>query len=210
MALRVLASGLLLAMSGAAAWAQSRPAPMIADEGTLGRAWALAGDAPLATATYPPAQAGRGDDACIALGYAIAPDGRTSGFRVLRQWSSAGSAADRVPDYWRAFAEAAAAAVVQWRFVPRPDVPAPAETTTVATIAFLGGGDADPARVRGECAIADLAARLQELDDSGRQAFARQEALRRLQADGAWHRREQQMLPESSVDIGSNRPVHRW
>ena len=198
----LLATGAATAQSGHAAW--------IADEGTLGAQWQLAGDAPLATAAYPVHLAAGGDDACIALGYVVEADGRTSGFRVLRQWSSAGDPAGKGDDYWAAFAEAAAAAVAQWRFAPRPGVDAPRAAQTVATIAFLASPGSDPGGVRGQCAIADLAAHLRALDDRGRLALERQRAMERQRADSAWHRRERQMSPESTVDTGSNRPVHRW
>jgi hypothetical protein len=202
-----VAACLLLVAGVGSAGAQS--GMQVADEGTIGGQWMLAADVLLATAAYPTQLAARGDDACIALGYRIGTDGRTSDFQVLRQWNSAGGDEEPAEGYWRAFAEASADAVAQWRFAPRPDVASVRETYTVATLGFQGQRDSVPAQVRAHCRIDGLAAHLKSLEGRGKLGLERKEAMDRARADSAWHRSAREMLPESNADIG-NRPVHRW
>ena len=135
----------------------------IANEGTIGDKWMLADGGTLATATYPPALALRGDDVCIALGYLIGKDGKTSDFAVLKQWNSESGAKEPVDDFWQAFAQAGADAVSQWRFKPRPDAGVVMPTFTVATLGFQGKQAMDPAQLRGHCKIVDLADLLEKL-----------------------------------------------
>lgn len=194
----------------ACATAQAGDRGLVAPEGTLGAHWQLPAGASLATAAYPPQFADRGADACVALGYRIAADGATSDFEVLSQWNSEGGEQEPEPGFWRAFAEAGAEAVAQWRFEPRPGAGDPRQTYTVATLAFTAAPSADAREVRAHCAIGDLAARLRELDDAGRKALARKDALDEARRNGAFLRREQVYAPESSTEIGSSRPVHRW
>src|SRR5690606_10846038 len=123
------------AMLGAVSASDTFPGKdtVVASEGRIGDRWMLAEGATLATPAYPAHLAGRGDDVCVALGYRILPDGSTTDFAVLKQWTSAGEG--QQDDYWRAFAEAGADALSQWRFQPRPGVVA-RSTYTVATLAF--------------------------------------------------------------------------
>lgn len=137
---------------------------VIAAEGTIGANWAAADGARFVMPGYPPALATRGDDVCIALGYRINPDGTTSGFRVLKQWSSEGAGEEPVAGYWRAFAGAAADAVAQWHFQPRAGVTAPEPTFTVATLGFKGGEEFDWPEVSGHCRIGDLKEHLAALE----------------------------------------------
>lgn len=150
------------ALLGAVHAADPLPIPgqdtVIAGEGRIGDRWMLADGATLATPVYPAHLAGRGDDVCVALGYRIQPDGRTSDFAVLKQWSSAGDRQQE--DYWRAFAEAGADALSQWRFQARPGVAA-RSTYTVATVVF-SADPGDGAASREHCRIDDLAAFLQQ------------------------------------------------
>jgi hypothetical protein len=138
-----------------AAVAQDRE--RIANEGTIGDKWMLAADAPLATAQYPAHLASRGADVCVALAYLIDDNGDTSGFSVLRQWNSESGEEEPANGFWRAFAQAGAEAVSQWKFKPRPEVSNPTPTRTVATIGFSGGRDVNAAQLRGHCRIDDLA-----------------------------------------------------
>ncbi len=145
-----------------AALAQERE--RIANEGTIGDAWMLAGDAPLATAQYPAHMASRGANVCVALGYLIDGNGDTSGFSVLRQWNSESGEKEPASGFWRAFAQASAAAVSQWKFKPRPEVSRPTPTRTVATLGFSGGREVDAARLRDHCRIDDLAGEIARMD----------------------------------------------
>lgn len=143
----------------------------IANEGKIGDKWMLAEGATLATPQYPAHLAPRGDDTCLALGYLINADGTTSNFVVMQQWTSAGDK-EPVEGYWKAFAEAGADALSQWRFKARPDVAVVRPTYTVATFSF-NSGQADPVVLRGHCAISNLSTSIAERK-SGRYANSRE------------------------------------
>ena len=107
----------------------------IVNEGGIKDQWMLAEGTKLAAPGYPAALVERGHNVCIALGYAIKPDGTTSDFSIVKSWSSAGQ--DQPDEYWDAFAQASAGAVSQWAFAPRPEVAEPQPTYTVATMQFM-------------------------------------------------------------------------
>jgi len=130
----------------------------IVNEGGIKDQWTLAEGTKLAAPGYPAALVERGDSVCLALGYAIKPDGTTSDFTIVKSWSSAGQ--DQSDEYWDAFAQASAGAVSQWAFAPRPEVTEPQPTYTVATMQFMGKQAMDGAELRGHCRVEDLAAQL--------------------------------------------------
>lgn len=132
----------------------------IANEGTIGDKWMLADGATLASAQYPAHLADRGDNVCIALVYKIGKDGTTSDLSVLKQWNSESGEKEPVDGFYKAFAEAGADAVLQWKFKPRPDVSKPVPTRTVATLGFTGKTPVDAAELRSHCQVGDLAAQL--------------------------------------------------
>ena len=136
------------------------PSDRIANEGTIGDKWMLAEGAKLAVPAYPANFAPRGANVCIGLGYRIAENGVTSNFAVLRQWNSESGEKEPVEGFWKAFAEAGADAVGQWRFKPRPGM-SPRATYTMATLTFAGKGVADPA-LGSHCRVEDLAGVVQE------------------------------------------------
>lgn len=154
-------AALLFVLAGAVTAAERYK---IANEGAIGDDWALASGAVLAVPGYPAAFAGRADDVCIALGYAINPDGSTSNFSTLKMWSSSAavSEVEPVPGYWDAFIQAAANGVSQWKFVPRTERVSPRTTYTVATLYFTGKPKGDTNSLRNRCAISDLTDFLQE------------------------------------------------
>lgn len=129
--------------------------PRIVNEGGIKDQWTLAEGVPLAAPGYPAHLVEQGDSVCLALGYAIQPDGSTSDFSVVKSWSSGGNQPDA---YWDAFAQASAGAVSQWKFAPRAEVNKPQPTYTVATMQFMGKPAMDGAELRGHCRIEDLAA----------------------------------------------------
>jgi len=129
----------------------------IVNEGGIKDQWMLAEGVKLAAPGYPAALVERGDNVCIALGYAIKPDGTTSDFSIVKSWSSSGRQSDQ---YWDAFAQASAGAVSQWAFAPRPEVAEPQLTYTVATMQFMGKQAMDGAELRGHCRVDNLAAEL--------------------------------------------------
>ena len=151
--------GLALACGASQAGDLFQPSDRIANEGTIGDKWMLAEGVKLATPAYPANFAPRGANVCVALGYRIAENGSTSNFAVLRQWNSEGGENEPAEGFWKAFAEAGADAVGQWRFQPRPGV-APRATYTLATLTFNGGA-ADPS-LGSHCRVADLAGAIQE------------------------------------------------
>lgn len=159
----------------------------IVEEGGLREEWKLADGVELAAPVYPPEQASRGDSVCVAIGYAVDPDGTTSDFSLLKGWtSSTNGDREPVPGFWSSFAQAGANAVSQWRFAPRPEVRSPRRTYTVATMQFIGREAADPAALRAHCAIRDLAGLIQKHKWDGFQTDS--QAKRELER----FRREQQ------------------
>jgi len=134
----------------------NKPEVAIASEGRIGNKWMLAVDK-LAMPQYPDGYAKEARDVCIALGYEIAPDGSTSGYRVLKQWNSQTQAIEPVDGFWANFANAGVDAVSQWKFKPRPEVTAPQPVFTVATLTWQTRQDTNPATLRGKCRIDDLA-----------------------------------------------------
>ena len=133
--------------------------PRIVNEGGIKDQWTLAEGVPLAAPGYPAHLVEQGDSVCLALGYAIQPDGSTSDFSVVKSWSSGGEQPDA---YWDAFAQASAGAVSQWKFAPRPEIRQPKPTYTVATMQFMGKPAMDGAELRSHCRIEDLAAMVEK------------------------------------------------
>lgn len=152
----------------------------IANEGTIGDKWMVAEGTTLATAQYPPHLAARGDNVCIALVYLIDRQGNTSDFSVLKQWNSETENKEPVDGFWKAFAEAGADAVLQWKFQPRPGVGSPTPTRTVATLGFTGTQQMDGAQLRSHCQVGDLAAQLKAAPD--RNDFVNRQILTGQQA----------------------------
>jgi hypothetical protein len=155
----------------------------VADEGTIGDAWALADGTGLAQPQYPPQLAARGEDACIALAYRIGVDGSTSDFALIKAWTSDNGDRDAGDGAWAAYAQAGADAVSQWRFQPRAGITEVVPTRTVATLGFRGGAGGDPAQVNAHCRIQGLAehlARLEGAQHRQRDDMARNELDRRF------------------------------
>ena len=187
-------AGMLVAALGASA--QERE--VVANEGTIGDRWMLAeGTTALPIPIYPADQAQRGDNVCLALGYRILPDGTTSNFRVLKQWSSSSGEKEPFAGYWESFARAAADAVSQWRFQPRPGTGDAVPTVTVATLGFSGNPDKRAVDVGGNCRIANLNDRLAQL---GIKRFSD----RSITAHSEFHRR-QRMGEVMAADAAAHR-----
>ena len=138
--------------------AQAGDRVRIVNEGGIRDEWMLADGVKLAAPGYPAAFAERGDNVCVAIGYAIKPDGTTSDFAVLKNWSSSTGDKEPVAGFWEAFAQAGAGALSQWKFKPRPEVATPQQTYTVATMHFMGKEATDAGVLRSHCGISDLAA----------------------------------------------------
>ena len=157
---RPLAVPMLVAFSlcALAAVAQAGDRVRIVNEGGIRDEWMLADGVKLAAPGYPAAFAERGDNVCVAIGYAIKPDGTTSDFAVLKNWSSSTGGKEPVDGFWEAFAQAGAGALSQWKFKPRPEVATPQQTYTVATMHFMGKEATDAGVLRSHCSISDLAA----------------------------------------------------
>lgn len=140
--------------AGGLTWAGDR-IPIV-DEGGIRGQWAV--DGTLAAPGVPERFARRGDNACVAMGYAINEDGSTSDFSLLKSWSSSGSDEPASSEYWQDLLNASAAAVSQWKFKARPEVRKVTATYTVVTMTFIGGSAMDVAELRGHCGISNLQA----------------------------------------------------
>lgn len=132
------------------------------NEGGIRDEWMLADGVKLVAPGYPAAFAERGDNVCVAMGYAIKPDGITSDFVLLKAWTSSTGDKEPVDGFWEAFTQASAGALTQWKFKPRPEVKKPQPTYTVATMNFMGKQATDAAGLRSHCAISDLASFVQK------------------------------------------------
>lgn len=154
---RKLAIPALLLCSGAGL-VHAQENVRIVNEGGIGDQWLLAEGAQLVAPGYPEQFVERGDNVCLAMGYAIKPDGSTSDFSLLKSWTSSTGNAEPVTGFWETFAQAGANALSQWRFQPRPEVDAPIPTYTVATLIFTGGTPVDADSIREHCRVEDLAA----------------------------------------------------
>jgi hypothetical protein len=155
-------TALVLSLYCIAAGAMAGDRTRIANEGAIRDEWMLADTMKtLPTPGYPAEYKDRGDNVCVAVGYAIDPKtGKTSDFTLLEKWSSAGE--EPVEGYFSVFATAAVGALSQWEFKPRPDVTDPRRTVTVATMTFTGKQKMDGAALRAHCRIDDLAATLRD------------------------------------------------
>ena len=150
----------------------------VANEGGIRGAWKLAEGVQLAVPQYPQAFIARGDTVCVGVGYLLNPDGSTSDFTLLKAWNSTSGTSEPDPGYWSAFAEAAADALKQWKFQPRPEVTDPKPVYTVATFVF--GAKGAMAGMRSHCQIPNLAARLRELMAGQSRRIAGSDILERL------------------------------
>lgn len=139
----------------------------IVDEGGIREQWMA--DGTLAAPGMPERFARRGDNACVAMGYAINEDGSTSDFSLLKSWSSSGNDEPSSSDYWQDLLGASAAAVSQWKFKPRPEVGNAVTTYTVVTMTFMGADTMEAAELRKHCGISNL------------QAFIERDRARRFQ-----------------------------
>jgi len=152
---------LALSLCTIVAAAQAADRTRVVNEAGIRDQWMLADGIKLAAPGYPAAWKERGDSVCVAVAYAIKPDGTTTDFAVLKEWSSAEDAAS-TKGYFDDFAQAGAGALSQWKFKPRPEVTDPQRTVTVATMHFTGKQAMDVAALRSHCQISDLAAAIQD------------------------------------------------
>jgi len=161
----------------------------VVNEGGIRDEWTLPPGFKLAVPTYPAEYAAQQAEACVAIGYLINSDGRTSDFALLKNWTSASVPSGSSREYWSAFAQASAQALSQWRFQPRPEVQAARPVYTVATLLFA----AQTPQLRARCAIHDLAASLLELrGDSGSRRKMNFDLYDRLDVDPLRYERDEQ------------------
>ena len=137
----------------------------IVNEGGIRDDWAAADGAKFTAPGYPAAFASRGDDVCLAMGYAIQADGTTRDFAIIKAWSNSRGEDEPVEGFWQAFEQAGAMALSEWKFKPRvSDRSVP--TYTVATLTFQGKGLVNAAELRGRCAVGDLKAAVQQTNSN--------------------------------------------
>jgi hypothetical protein len=167
-------TALVLSLCCIAAGATAADRNRVVNEGGIRDQWMLADGIKLAAPGYPAQYQDRGDNVCVAIGYAIDPKGKTGDFTVLKTWSSAGTEPE--DGYFATYAAASAGAVSQWQFKPRPEVSAPQRTITVATLIFTGKQKMDGAVLRSNCQVTDLAAALQKAgNDSAKNSRLRRD-----------------------------------
>lgn len=133
----------------------------IVNEGGIREHWAAADGAKFTGPGYPAAFASRGDDVCLAMGYAINEDGTTGDFAIVKAWSSSRGEKEPEEGFWQAFGQAGAAALAEWKFKPRV-INGAVPTYTVATLMFQGKGTVSSADLRGKCAVSDLRTAVQQ------------------------------------------------
>jgi len=162
----------------------------VVNEGGIRDEWTLPPGYKLAMPQYPADYANQPTEVCVAVGYLINPDGSTSDFALLKSWSSIDVPNKSSQEYWSAFANAAAQALSQWRFQPRPEVTVPRPVYTVATMIFAASLE-----LRSHCAIPNLATRLRELrHDSGARRKMNTALFDRLELDSSAPLREQDTM----------------
>ena len=122
---------LALVVSSLAVSAAASDKYKIVNEGGIREDWAAGDGAKFNAPGYPAAFASRGDDVCLAMGYAIKADGTTADFSIVKVWSNSGGQDQPDAGFWEAFSQAGAAALSQWKFQPRAGSAVP--TYTVAT-----------------------------------------------------------------------------
>ena len=163
----------------------------VANEGAIRDRWMLAPDTTLATPVLPDELAHGQGESCVAVGYLINPEGRTSDYAVLKSWSRTPPPKHLADAYWRGRAEAASQALAQWRFAPRPGVASAQPVYTVATFMF-GITPAMSAQTRSRCAIVDLRKHLRDMRTDRRMGRRmRGGVLEQLELDPALEQRLQ-------------------
>jgi len=165
-----------------AAHAQEDNKVRVTNEGGIRDEWTLADGVKLSAPGYPGSFAPRGDNVCVAMGYRINPDGTTGEYTMLKGWSSSGGDKEPEEGFWAAYSQAAAGALSQWRFKPRPEVGTPRAVDTVATMTFMGKQPQDAADLRSRCQVADIIALLEQ----ARRERADRSDINRHQIDRAY------------------------
>lgn len=138
----------------------------VVNEGGIRDEWMLADGVKLGAPGYPGSFAARGDNVCLAMGYRINPDGTTGEFTMLKGWSSSGGDKEPAEGFWDAYSQAAAGALSQWRFKPRPEIGTAHAVDTVATLTFMGKQAQDPAELRARCKVTDLVALIEQAKET--------------------------------------------
>lgn len=160
----VRASGLLLAFATCfSAQAVEKKIPVV-NESQIGDWWGISAGSGLVAPAYPAAYVNGKAEVCMAVGYLLNADGTTSNFGVLKSWSAAEPKRGR-DAYWQAFANEAASALSQWRFVPKPGSGDPQQVYTVATFLFA---PADAGELAKHCAIPSLVEHIVALGGNSR------------------------------------------
>ena len=174
---------LLLCLAAGIAHAQGNI--RIVNEGGIRDQWMLADGVQLIAPGYPAQFVDRGDSVCLALGYAIKPDGSTSDFSLLKSWSSSTGNVEPLEGFWDTFAQAGANALSEWRFKPRPEVDEPVAIYTVATLSFRGKDAIEAEALRAHCEVSDLEALVAE---DGAQRARRYRSVQQRDRDSMIHR----------------------
>lgn len=153
----------------------------IVNEGGIGESWALPAGGRLAVPSYPGQYAEHQAEVCVAVGFLLNENGTASDFSLLKSWS-ASEPKRGADEYWAAFAGAAAEALAQWQFVPKPGIATIKPIYTAVTFLFA---PSEPRELRKRCAIPQLAERIFELHQDGRarRRMAKNDIFKRLELD---------------------------
>lgn len=128
----------------------------VVTEGGIGKTWAAAPGSKFAAPGYPAAMKDRAAQVCLNVGYTLAADGVPSDLELLRSWSRDAGNVPLSDGELDDFIQSAAAALSQWRFVPRADVRRVKPTRTSATMIFRASNEVAPGAVADRCRILNL------------------------------------------------------
>ena len=137
----------------AAGTASAARQPKIVSQAQLAEYWQVGDGAPAPRFRLKESPFG---DVCVALGYRIKADGTTADFSLLKAWGSANPDVPPADDKIPALIQAAAGAASQRHYTSTVKDGEAKEVYTSGTFVFLASETSDPAKIGGNCDIADL------------------------------------------------------
>jgi hypothetical protein len=129
----------------------------IISEGGIGRLWAAAPGSNFTAPGYPAEMKERRAQVCLNIAYTLAEEGVPSELELLRSWSRDGGNVPLSEGELDPFVQSAAAALSQWRFVPKDGGKRVRPTRSSATMIFRASNEVAPATVAANCRVENLA-----------------------------------------------------
>lgn len=158
-----VAAVLGLASAGPAWSSKTEGRVDVVTEGGIGKHWGAAPGASFAAPGYPAQFKERAANVCLSIGYTLNSEtGTPSDLTLLQAWSRDKDDVALTDAELEPFVQSAAAALSQWRFVPKEGAPKHVTTLTSATMTFNGAPNTAPASLPGQCRITDLPAFVSE------------------------------------------------